>query len=327
MRPLSPVGAGAGPRPPHRGPGTFSGLTGSILVLGALGLLTLPALIGAAPPAVSNTSSSILANYSTCNPKSVAPSAIHISTPGPSKARAGDQLNISIEFQVVNYSRADKGLLLYFPSLAAVFPQVNGSAIQLFLAPHTLSINGAGWSNASRMAASMSLKFTPTFSPTKLPYLSSSRIAVMANTPTGSLTLEMRWHWTLFHAHKGTTKSSPWTIPASAPNSPDLSSIFFPAAWVGVVYSTGKTAPSGTNYTVGLNGSILSTWFRMVLEYPTNGTEIQSIYENTTATQTVFNATLPLSFRSGTGVPAGNYLIHVHDSCQAIVHILSVGVT
>jgi hypothetical protein len=64
----------------------------------------------------------------------------------------------------------------------------------------------------------------------------------------------------------------------------------------------------------------------MVIEYPNNGTEIQSIIENTTANATTFNATLPVTFRNGTGIPSGKYLIHVHDSCQAIVHLLQVSV-
>ena len=63
------------------------------------------------------------------------------------------------------------------------------------------------------------------------------------------------------------------------------------------------------------------------MAYPSNGTPIQSIWENTSAHATLFNATVPLLSRSGVPLPAGTYEIHVHDVCEAIVQMHSVVVT
>jgi len=239
----------------------------------------------------------------------------------------GDLLNVSYEYRVLNYTKADKGATLYFPSVTTVFPLLPSGTHQVFSAPRTSVIAGSKWSDAKSLAVSSKVGATLTFNPNASAYLSTAKIAVMATTPTGSLTLEVRWHWTVFHVKNGHRTTGAWSTPTSTARAPYLPSIFFPASYVGIVSTSGSPVATNTTYVVGLNGTVAGTWFRMVFEYPNNGTEIQSIYEYTTANITLFNATVPVAFTNGTGVPSGNYLIHVHDSCQAIVHVLKVAVS
>jgi hypothetical protein len=305
-----------------RGRAAGSGLVAGIFSGFLLLLLTVPTN---AIPAASN---STIGGFTTiCNPKSPSPSALYISGANPTHAAAGDLLNVSYEYRVVNYTKVDKGVELLFPSVVVVFPYLSAGSLLLYLGPKTAVIANSQWSVASALEATTKLVSTVTFDPNASAHLSTSKLAVMATAPTGSMSLEVRWHWTIYHIKSGSKATGPWTKPSLTASSPNLPSTFYPAAYVGIVSTSGSSVPTNTTYVVQLNGSVSSTWFRMVLEYPNNGTEIQSIYENTTANNTLFNATLPVAYRSGTGIPAGSYLIHVHDSCQAIVHLLKVTVT
>lgn len=260
----------------------------------------------------------------TCNPKNASPSALDIPGSAPARIGAGAKLNVTVQFLVANYSKADRGVSVYFPSITAVFPKLPSGSVSVFFPPKTIGITSSKWS-ANRTVGT-TVGTATRIDPNATAYLSTSKIAVMAGMPTGTLTIEVRWHWAVFNPSTGAHSSGAWTKPSYAASGPFLPSIFFPASYVGIVSTSGSRVPTNSTYVIGLNGSVQSTWFRMVLEYPANGTEIQSIFENTTANNTVFNATLPIAFRNGTGIPAGNYLMHVHDSCEAIVHVLQVSV-
>jgi hypothetical protein len=299
-------------------------LASGAAAVAAVALLALPS--GAFGLLTPMGSQNALPLTTTCNPKNPSPSALDIPGTNAGHAVAGDLLNATLEFLVANYTKADKGLWILFPSVTAVFPESPSGSVSVFIAARTVVVLGSQWSNASLFAGSTTLSGTPTFNPNGTAYLSTSKVALMATTTTGSLTLKVRWHWTLFHVKTGARASGAWTSPSRYAKSPYLPSIFFPAAYVGIVSTSGPSVPTNSTYSVVLNGSVSSTWFRMVIEYPNNGTEIQSIIENTTANATTFNATLPVTFRNGTGIPSGKYLIHVHDSCQAIVHLLQVSV-
>ncbi|MCI4366995.1 MAG: hypothetical protein L3K08_04505 [Thermoplasmata archaeon] len=300
------------------GAGLVVGILGGFLLL----LLTVPT------NAIPAASTSTIGGFTTiCNPKNPSPSALYISATNPTHAAAGDLLNVSYEYRVVNYTKADKGVELLFPSVVVVFPYLSAGSLLIYFGPKNAVIANSLWSDAATLKVTTKLVSTAVFDPNASAHLSTSKLAVMATTPTGSMTLEVRWHWTLYHTQSGSKVTGPWTKPSLNASSPNLPSTFYPAAYVGIVSTSGSSVATNTTYVVQLNGSVSSTWFRVVLEYPNNGTEIQSIYENTTANSTLFNATLPVAFRSGTGIPAGSYLIHVHDSCQAIVHLLKVTVT
>ncbi|MCI4327141.1 MAG: hypothetical protein L3K16_05855 [Thermoplasmata archaeon] len=264
-------------------------------------------------------------NTWTCNPNNVSPAALNIPLANPSHSRsAGTVVGVSYEFEVKGYVAADRGKAIYLPTVKAVLPTLPTGSLDVNFAARNTTITGRGWSVP--ITGNTTLVSKASFS-TASAYLSTAKYAVMAAAASGSLTLEFRWHWTIVPGKGGATDNGPWSVPSSNATSPYLPSTFYPAPFVGVVASSGSPAPAGTNATLELDGTVSNTSFRAVVEYPNNGTEIQSIWENSSLGATTFNATVPLAYRDGVPLPAGHYLIHVHDVCEAIVHMESITVT
>jgi hypothetical protein len=256
------------------------------------------------------------------------PAALDIPVKNPGHgALAGSTIVATYEFKVVNYTRTDRNVLVYLPSAKAVLPLTASQSVTIFFLGKTVAISNGKWTSPDLFTQSTTLHSNVTFSSGTSAYLSTSKLAVMATASSGSLTVEFRWHWTVDPAGNQSARVGPWSVPSSTEKAPFLPSIFFPAPYVGVPSTSGSPAPSSTNFTLELNGTVANTSFRVVLEYPNNGTEIQSIWENSSPRSSVFNATVPLTYRDGSPIPAGNYLIHVHDVCEAIVHLNSVTVT
>jgi lipocalin len=305
------------------------GLTGFTVVL-LVGVLFVPSLILPMPVAQSGLvpSASIPPwNNWTCNPNNPSPAALNIPVANPSvNQTAGTTFNITYEFEVEGYVASDSGTILYLPTTAAVFPTVSTGTLRMTIPEENVTITGPGWSSPTLLSATTKLTSNENFSGASA-YLTTGKYAVMANAVSGSLTLEFRWQWNFSSATGGTNETGSWSVPSLTATSPYLPSIFYPAPYVGIVSTTASPAVAGTIFNLELNGTVASTSFRMVLEYPNNGTEIQSIWENTSAHATLFNATVPLSYRSGAPLPAGNYWIHVHDVCEAIVQMHFVVVT
>lgn len=298
-------------------------------VLAAL-LFLLPTFAAATQAAPSASGAALVpsgpAANVTCNPNYVGASAVDIAAKNPGHAVAGAKLNVTVEFQVAPFRARDRGVVLSFPTLMAVFPYLATGSLQLIFPPKQFVVNGSGWSSPSLRTDSYTVPNATSFA-FGSSYLSSAKIAVMATTLTGSLTLQVRWHWTLYNPKSGVTKVGAWTLPRKPPTGAYLPATFYPASYVGLVSTSGLAAPTGTTLNITLNGTVQNTYFRIVLEYPNNGTNIQSIYEYTPTNATTFNATMPLTFPNGTPVPVGKYLVHVHDSCNAITHILQISAT
>jgi hypothetical protein len=237
------------------------------------------------------------------------------------RARApGAVLGAAYELKVLNYTKADRGLVVYLPTGEAVFPATGGSIVVTIPAKN-VTIAAKGWTSPALLAASKTLSthFSPASSDA---YLTTAKYAVMANATSGSVTLEFRWHWSIT-PKGGATSNGTWTVPSRSSTGAFLPSIFYPAP---AVHLAG-TSFVGTTMTLELNGTVANTSFRVVLEYPNNGTEIQSIWENSSVGSTKFNATLPVTYRDGASLPNGTYLVHIHDVCEAIVHMVSVTVS
>jgi len=265
-------------------------------------------------------------NNWTCNPNNPSPAALDVPAANPTRSEeAGSNLTVSYEFKVEGYVHADYGKTIYLPSVKAVLPTAPTGNLSLPLLAKTVRIATGNWSSPHLLSSSEKIGSNVTFSTAKA-YLSSSKQAVMANATSGTLTLEFRWHWSFVPAGGGATRAGPWTIPSMNASSPYLPSIFYPAPYIGVLSTSPTPAPSGSQFNLTLDGFVANTSFRMVLEYPNNGTEIQSIWENTSRGAQKSTVWVPLAYRSGTPVLPASYLIHVHDVCEAIVVILPITV-
>jgi hypothetical protein len=266
-------------------------------------------------------------NTWTCNPPNLSPAALEIPLPGPNQSQfAGAVLAAAYEFKVDGFVSSDQGTTVHLPTADAVFRIRPSGDLTLTIPPRNLTILGRGWSSPTLLAANKTLSAATTFG-TLDAELSTSKYAVMADVASGSLTLEFRWRWSVAPSAGAAFLNSSWSVPSKKASSPSLPSIFFPAPYVGVVSTSGLAATSGTNFTAELDGAVANTSFRVVLEFPRNGTEIQSVWENTTANASHFNASVPLSRSDGVKLHTASYLVHVHDVCGAIVEMFSLQVT
>ncbi len=304
----------------------FFGMTGVTAVL-LVGILCVPSLIPTTPttqPRVALSASIPPWNTWTCNPNNPSPTALNIPAQNPKTFRiTGATLTVTYEFKVLGYVKTDHGMTVYLPTAKAVLPTVPAGNLSLTLPGKNVTITGSSWTSPALLYGTTKLTSRANFS-TASAYLTTSKYAVMANAHSGFLTLEFRWHWGFIPAMGGAAQNGSWSVPSMNATSPYLPSIFYPAPYVGIVSTTASPAVAGTVFNLKLNGTVANTSFRMVLEYPNNGSEIQSIWENSSVNSTLFNVTVPLSYRSGVPLPSGNYMIHVHDVCEAIVQMHSV---
>jgi hypothetical protein len=266
-------------------------------------------------------------NNWTCNPNNPSPAALDIPAANPTHSEAaGSVLTVTYEFRVTDYSKSLYATVLYLPTVKAILPTSPSGDLDLSVGGSTAKVSGGNWSSAHLLTATENLSSGVTFSSAKA-YLTSSKLAVMADVASGALTLEFRWHWSFQPAGGGAVRSGAWTVPSANAISPFLPSVFYPAPRVTVTSTSPNPAASGTRFNLTVAGFVANTSFRMVLEYPNNGTEIQSIWENTSRVGSSFVTWLPLTYMSGTLLPAGSYLVHIHDVCEAIVYILPIKLT
>ncbi|MCI4360775.1 MAG: hypothetical protein L3J91_03655 [Thermoplasmata archaeon] len=293
-------------------------------LLSALLLLPLPAhgvgIVGGGSFATTSGSG--------CNPSNSAPSSLYISLANPSgSVLAKGTVTVTLEVAALNSTPAPNGTLIYVPTAATTFPLQSSGSLSVSMPPKTLTLSGAGWAAAASESKSKTVSSATSFAKSSNAYLSTSRIAVMASADYGSLELEFRWNWSVQSSPLGTTTSSGWSVPSLVATSPNRPSIFEPAPYVAIASTSPQPAASGSNFSVDLTGAVANTSFRIVVEYPKNGTEITSTWEYTPVAATQFNATAPLTYPNSTPLPAGSYLLHVHDRCGAILHSVSLTVT
>lgn len=263
-----------------------------------------------------------------CNAPSASPSAVHVSVATPGKDIAsGGSLTVQLEVAALNASNGALPTQVYLPSLTAIFPRSPSGTWTLYIAPKVLTLNGTGWSSAATLSQSKAVGTKLAFAPGTASYVTSQKLALMVVDPYGSLTLGFRWQWSEVVRNGQSPVTGGWSTVSPTAVSPDLPSQFLPAPYVALSLGGSITAAPGANVTLPLSGAVANTTFRIVVEYPTNGTEITSRWLTSPAQATVYNATAPMTYAHGAPLAAGKYLIHVHDRCQAILHSLSVTVT
>lgn len=266
----------------------------------------------------------------TCGAQSpVSPASILIPLAQPSgslgKHATSAILGANVEFRALNASPLE--LLrtsVRLPSIYATFYPQSGSRLQLQYLPQNASLPLTGWS--SPLSASQSINPSTTFS-TSPATLSSGWHAVMVNASYGSFQLEFRWQWWVkTGGHQAGTQFSPWSRSVTANTTHEQPSTFYPAPWVGVHSTSGSKVPPGSTYAVDLVGNVSGTAFRVVLE-TSSGHELNTACATSPVGSATYNATIPLTYANGTAVPAGPYIVHIHNAGTAIVVFANLAVT
>lgn len=292
----------------------------SCLLFVALGAMTLSALglPVAAEPASSSTATCV-------PPASTAPSSLRIPLPQPggreSSFSEGAELTATVEFEVPNYQSADKGVVVKFPTIDAVFHLTSGASVTLSSGPQSVAVESGGWAGLPTLSHTMAT--SGTFS-TKNATLTTNWLAVQANASYGSMALEFRWQWSLHGGRHGLTMGG-WSPAITKSNTTEQPTTFFPAPLVTILGQAAVNEPANGTYWIALGGNVSGTSFRFVIE-TTTGKELRSSCTASDSGATEYNDTQPLQYTNGTVLPAGSYIVHVHNAGGAIVAFAKVDV-
>jgi hypothetical protein len=248
--------------------------------------------------------------------------ALNIPLAAPSTtAPAGSVLTAGYQVAIVNYTSADWGSMIHFPSVYIKIPLNSTAKYEFYFAPTNVTLTSAGWSNLT--AKNTTLASIATFAGGAASAATTTSIAVMAKDWVGNLTIEVRWGWTL---NVSGTLSSLWSVPSATATSPTLPSIFVAAPYVGLGATTNTTAAvSGSTFEAVITGAVGRTSFGVSVEYP-NGTEVVCKEQSNPRPGHCLVVDVPLTYVNGTGLAAGKYIVHIHDSIGAIVHTVSITV-
>jgi hypothetical protein len=258
-----------------------------------------------------------------CSPAVPIPSAVLINLALPTKGvPAGGTVSYAYEFEVANYSSADANATVHVPTTYARFNVSSGpSPFSLQLGPQVANVTGAGWS--APIGKTVTLSSALNFTMGGHADLSTANYAVMIAGAPANTTLEFRWGWTM--DRNGPTTSL-WSSPTATPSGASYPSIFEVAPYVAVNATSNTTAVSGSSFQIELVGAVGQTYFKTALETPT-GQELRCQTDTNGKSTSCFVFSIALSYQNGSALPAGSYLIHVHDSLGAIVAGISITVT
>lgn len=294
------------------------------LALGPVAALRVPGTVSAGAHSAGFGST----NTTGCNPANLSPAAVRIALPNPStNVAAGGSVSVTYSVTLSSTTTANASFAVYVPSVVAMFPLASGSNFLLYLAPHQLSLAERPGLDHANVTQSKSVASAVNFRSTGTSSISTQKIAVMANASYGALSIDVRWRWSERPSNGASPVNGSWSAASPNATAPNLPSEFEPAPYVPIVATSPNPARAGSNFTVELGGAVVGQSFRVVLEYPNNGTEITSQWEATDPNASDFNATAPLTYHNGRGLPAAKYLLHIHDRCEAMVHSLTVTVT
>jgi hypothetical protein len=259
----------------------------------------------------------------TCSIPGQAPSALYITLASPTKGiPAGGTLTASFEFEVVNYTSGDANATVDLPTTYARFPDAATSGYYTIQFPPTMvNVGGAGWSSPISKTVTFASPFN--FSVPGHAYLSTANLAVMLEGAPTNTSLEFQWGWSANHSGPVTSK---WSTPSSTVTAPNYPSIFVAAPFVQVNDTSNTTLASGTQFTIALYGSVAKTEFKTAIE-TTTGKELNCQIEKNWGWGSCFVYSIGATYQNGTVLPAGTYLVHVHDSMGAIVASISIQVT
>lgn len=291
----------------------------SLAVVAGFCLLALPSVPGLASPA-RHAQAHLAPDYLVC---SCSPAAVFIPTTSPGGTLSvGDRVTVSVQFAVVRWSANFTGVAIHLPNTFGNLPLATSGYFPVTIPARNLTIAGPGWSNESLANVTKVVTTNTSLSSSNPAYLSTQRIAVMANVPHGTLKLSFHWRWMVQHNGTNTTTLGAWSSLGLVSGT---KSTIMPAPWVWLLPTTVKTLALGGTFTARLQGLVANqgTWL-FEMEYPTSGDVVLFMrLPGLNGSATFWNASIPMV--SGEGViPPGAMLVHIHDGYGNIIWSISV---
>ena len=228
----------------------------------------------------------------------------------------GDHVDVTFEFNVSATTVLVAGLNVNTPTVFVTMPTVGGPSFPVTFNNHTFTMTGPRWTSLSySKLVSSNFKFDPAKNAT----LSTQKVGTMADTPYGTLMLEWRWTWNVTSPN-GSYVQGPWTVPTSTIKANVwLSSIFKPAPYVALESESPAHDLIGSNYTMNLGGDVAGRSFYIELENASGAVKATEWVEDTSTTNATFEANITLLASLNYLYP-GQYLVHIHDSCGAMLY-------
>ncbi len=332
-RPAGPTSGGAvAPCRSGRNVAVIVGVVVVVVVAAFATLVGVPSFGAAATPPAAAPSSGLAAAGTIgpgCNPESAkyaTPTALLIPNSNPSGSVApGDHVNVTFEFKVDAETIKPNavGINVYTPTVFTSLPEVGGGSYPATFNNHTFTIPGPVWVPLSfDKLVTSNVTFLGGASAT----LSTQKVGIMADTPYGTLKLEFRWSWNITYPN-GTFDQGPWTVPSlTFSQGVVLPSIFKPAPYVDLTNESPANDYIGSVYTMDLSGDVSDRNFYIEFETQAGALKAAEWQNDTASTNATFVATIPLLGFGGSLTP-GLYLVHIHDSCGAMLYSKRVTLT
>ncbi|MGA9839615.1 MAG: hypothetical protein WBF81_00155 [Thermoplasmata archaeon] len=249
------------------------------------------------------------------------PAALHIPLTGPVvNLTAGDRVNVTYEYEAVNYTPSLHGMLLRFPSVFGVFTQKNGNLLFITLTDRDLYLNKSGYNNGSTTYYSDLITKSYTLDPTQQPFLTTLKLSTMANTTYGAIELAFRWNYTIWVKANDTTLSSGWS---TFGNHAGQESTVTPAQLMLLGQTTPEYTTVGSRFSAQLTGLVSGVDYWVEVEDPFTGISVEDRWDNASVGVSSFDVTILLQDSKGT-MAAAPWLVHIHDSHGDILYSIPV---
>jgi hypothetical protein len=251
------------------------------------------------------------------------PDALYIPVRGPNLTLPnGGEISVAYQVRAVANGTPSPEVAVEMPSAFAVFPLVGAPSIEVYLQKRALTLPEGTWSAAGLVTAQRPVSGSVSFATNESAFLTTELLAVMSPAPFGSVSLSFRWAWNVTPTGENPVPG-PWTVPTTGGAHP---SEFPPVPYVGLAGGTGTTATIGQNFTAYLTGAISNQTFVVKLENATTGLNLRVVDEAAPlGNSTPFPVSIPILAQDGELSP-GNYLVHIHDTCHALLYNLPVRV-
>jgi hypothetical protein len=130
------------------------------------------------------------------DPVSYANFSIGISPPHANETvPPGSVIMAEYRFEVLNFTSQDENLFVRVPGTVAVFDETGGAQLKIASKAQSFTVTGPGYSSADTVQNSTQLSAPTNFN--HVAVYSSQLVGVMDSLPTGSVTLQFQWQWTV----------------------------------------------------------------------------------------------------------------------------------
>ncbi len=249
------------------------------------------------------------------------PGALHIPTVGGEmNITKGTRINVTIEYEALNYQSSWKGMVLRFPTMDGTFTQADGNLLFIPVLDRTVTLTGPNYSNGSTTKATEILTKNYTLDPKVQPFLTTLKLAVMANATYGTLRIAFRWEYTIWNPANGTVVKSQWS---TFGDHAGQESTVTPAELATLGTTSAEYTTVGSMFWANLNGMVSGQRYWVEVEDPFTGISVEETWRDAPTNISTYKVQILL--QNGHGImAAAPWLVHIHDQYGDILYSIPV---